>query len=76
MVKAIVGIAVALLVLAIVFPIALDEIGEMTDIFDSEAGDDYVGEEMEVLEPLLITLVPLLAIIAVALYLFPLDRFK
>jgi len=64
MVQKIVGIAVALLVLAIVFPIALTELG-----------DADIPAEIDQLEPLLLVLVPLLAVIAVVMYLFPKDVF-
>ena len=64
MVQKIVGVAVALLVLAIVFPIALTELG-----------DAEIPAEIDQLEPLLLVLVPLLAVIAVVMYLFPKDVF-
>ena len=64
MVQKIVGVAVALLVLAIVFPIALTELG-----------DADIPAEIDQLEPLLLVLVPLLAVIAVVMYLFPKDVF-
>lgn len=57
MVSKIVGIAVGIMVVAIVFPIALDELANIS-----------LGSDMSAVEPLLTLLLPVIAVISIVLY--------
>lgn len=57
MVNKIVGVAVAIIVVAIIFPIALDELAGVS-----------LHEDLSAVEPLLKLLLPVIAVIAIILY--------
>ena len=65
----VIGVVIALLVAALLLPIALEELGEMESMFE-EGG---ALEDLPMLEPLLLILLPLMVVIAVVFYIIDLD---
>ena len=57
----VIGIAFALIIVAIVLPIGLEELGDMRSKFETDGS----LEEMSEIEPLLLTLLPVVAVIGV-----------
>ena len=65
----VIGVVIALLVAALLLPLALEELGEMESMFET----DGALEDLQVLEPLLLILLPLMVVIAVVFYIIDLD---
>ena len=65
----VIGVVIALLVAALLLPVALEELGEMETMFE-EGG---ALEDLQMLEPLLLILLPLMVVIAVVFYIIDLD---
>ena len=65
----VIGVVIALLVAALLLPVALEELGEMESMFE-EGG---ALEDLQMLEPLLLILLPLMVVIAVVFYIIDLD---
>ena len=65
----VIGVVVALLVAALLLPLALEELGEMESMFET----DGALEDLQMLEPLLLVLLPLMVVIAVVFYIIDLD---
>ena len=65
----VIGVVIALLVAALLLPLGLEELGEMESMFE----DGGALEDLQMLEPLLLILLPLMVVIAVVFYIIDLD---
>ena len=79
--KKIIGLAVALIIIAVIFPIALGLIGNAGNIVVTTTGGAGLNETLtlsEVIDPtvlvLLVTLLPIIAIIAVVMMFLPKNK--